>query len=153
MCEQSFHPYEETGIVHPENNGKVRKGFSIDFNIIYRKFEIEFSAACFYFLWMIEPLDLAHHAARAGLPQHLNLANVWTVRATRGQEDSTVIDVQGVLAPLDALEEEFLALALAARSLVSLASPGPQLSSFVAGQVRVGCTAMTGALQHGIEFV
>ena len=96
---------------------------------------------------MIEPLYFAHHAAGAGLPQHLYLANVGTIRATRGQEHGAVIDVQGVLTPLDALEEEFLGLALAPRPLVALASPGPQLSSFVTGQIRMRCSTVTGALQ------
>ena len=50
---------------------------------------------------MIEPLDLAHHTAGAGLPEHLNLADVGAVGATSGQEDCAVIDMKSVLASLD----------------------------------------------------
>ena len=85
----------------PETLSTVKYFLSKYFCSTHRKLEIEFSAASFYFLWMIEPLHLAHHAPRARLPQHLNLANVGSVGATRGQEHRAVVHVQHVLAALN----------------------------------------------------
>ena len=82
---------------------------------------------------MVEPLDFAHHAGLAGLtrlPEHLNLANVRPVAPSCGEEDGAVVDVEdlpSLPAPLDGLEEELLGLPLAARPLVSLPRPLPEV--------------------------
>ena len=89
---------------------------------------------------MVEPLDLAHHTPSLGLPclpQHLNSANVGSVRSARAQKHSTVIDVQDIFAPLDGLEEEFLGFPLTTWSLVTLPQPAPQLSALGTSQIVV----------------
>ena len=95
----------------------------------YRQLEVELAAAGLDLLGVVEPLDLAHHAARPGLPQHLDLADVGPVAAPRREENGAVVDVERVLAALDRLEEELLGLALAAGPLVALARPAPQLAA------------------------
>ena len=95
----------------------------------HRQLEVELAAAGLDLLGVVEPLDLAHHAARPGLPQHLDLADVGPVAAPRREEDGAVVDVERVLAALDRLEEELFGLALAAGPLVALARPAPQLAA------------------------
>ena len=74
---------------------------------------------------MVEPLDFAHHAGLACLPQHLDLPDVGPVAAARREEHGAVVDVEDVLAPLDGLEEQLLGLSLPPGSLVSFSRPTP----------------------------
>ena len=78
---------------------------------------------------MIEPLDLTHHRALTRLPESLHPPYVRSVTTACAQEHCAVIDSDGVSASLDCLEEELLGLGLAARALVSLSGPGPDLAT------------------------